>query len=171
MNTPTPSFARLALLLALIAATPACFEYSQVPVTDLQAGMDVRAQISGMGAERLLRGGEAQARVLDGFTVNGIVLGMRSDSVLISVPTIYYEGDYRARTLTQEVLLSRTELVGAQVRRLNRTRTTVVTAGVGVALIAAILATRQGAGANGGIPVHGGPAEHRIPVGIQWRLP
>jgi hypothetical protein len=31
-----------------------------------------------------------------------------------------------------------------------------------------VLATRRGAGASGGIPVHGGPAESRLPIGFHW---
>jgi hypothetical protein len=159
------------LLASALASATGCFQYAHIPVSALQPGMDVRAQLSGVGAERLRRGGEAQARVVQGFTLNGVVLGLRGDSVLFSVPLTLYEGDYRARTLTQEVLLAREEMAGAEIRQLSRSRTTLAVVGAGAAAIAGIIALTRGAGASGGIPVNGGPGEIRLPVRIGWSVP
>jgi hypothetical protein len=160
-------------LLLAIALAPAsgCFQYAQIPVSALEPGMDVRAQLSGIGAERLRRGGEVQARVVQGFTLNGAVVGLRGDSVLFSVPLTLYEGDYRARTLTQEVLLARGEMASTEIRQLSRSRTMLAVVGAGAATIAGIVALTRNAGASGGIPINGGPGEIRLPVRIGWRLP
>ena len=159
------------MLASALAPATGCYRHTQIPVPELQPGMDVRAQLSGVGLERLRRGGEAQARLVNGFMLNGVVMGLRGDSVLFSVPLTLYEGDYRARVLTQEVLLSRAELAGAEVRMLDRPRTTFTAVGLSAVAIAAFLAIRRGGGASGGIPVHGGPGESRAPARIGWQLP
>ncbi|MDB4892720.1 MAG: hypothetical protein JWL61_4575 [Gemmatimonadetes bacterium] len=157
-------------LSSLLAVASGCYRYLEVPATELQPGMDLRAQVSGVGVERLRRGGEAQSRVLHEFTLEGVVLETRPDSVLFSVPSSFYEGDFRARVLTQEVVLARSELVRMETRRLDRARTAFVAIGVGAAAIYTIIAVTRDGGASGGIPVHGGPGEVRVPLGFHWTV-
>jgi len=164
------SLARAVMLASVLAFTSACYQYVDVPVTQLQPGMDLRAQVSGVGVERLRSGGEAQSRVLKEFALNGTVVSTEGDSVLFSIPTSFYEGDFRAGVLTQEVVLSRSELVRAETRRLDRTRTAFVAVGAGAAAIYVIMSVNRGGGASGGIPVHGGPGETRIPLGFRWTV-
>ena len=164
------SLTHAVVLASVLAFASGCYRYLDVPVSQLQPGMELRAQVSGVGVERLRSGGEAQSRVLKDFTLNATVLRAEGDSVLFSVPTSFYEGDFRANLLTQEVVLSRSELVRAETRRLDRRRTAFVAVGAGAAAIYAILAVNSGGGASGGIPVHGGPSETRIPLGFRWTV-
>ena len=159
------------VLAAACAVIAGCYHYAATPVDHLQAGMEVRAQLSGAAVQRLRDGPEPVGGLLDGFTVTGHVLQLGSEGLVLSVPRTTFEGDYRAQVLTQNLLLARADLVGTEVKRLDRRRTTVLALGAAIATFAIIQESRRGAGSSGGIPVIGGPPENRMPIVFRWPLP
>lgn len=159
-----------AVVLALLPST-ACYGYRPIPVNGLRSGMDVRVQLSRDGARRAEeRGGEATGIQRDAV-ISGVVGRTGTDSLLIAIPSTLYEGDFRARTLMREVALARTDMSGAEVRKLDRWKSALVVGGIGVATFLLLRRTRPGAGSSGSIPIHGGPPEMRSPRGVHVTLP
>ena len=163
--------ARRLLFGGCLASAFGCYRYAEVPIARLQPGMDVRARLTATAVDRLARDSRAEARLLDGFTINGTVEHVDADSVLLAVPTTLLEGDFRATVLTQDIALPCTDFVRAETQRLDKWKTGLILGGVGVGTLAIIINWRRGSGRSGGIPVIGGPPENRVPVGFVWRLP
>jgi hypothetical protein len=159
------------VLAAAFAALAGCYHYAATPIDQLQVGMQVRAQLSGTAVQRLREGPEPLGSLLDGFTVTGHVLQADPEALVLSVPRTVFEGDYRAHVLTQNLLLARAEVLGTEVKRLDRTRTTLLALGAGIVAFAIIQQSRRGAGTTGGIPVFGGPPESRVPRVHRWPFP
>ena len=134
------------VVLGLLLLTSGCHEYRMIPVAQLQPGMDVRAQLSENAIDRLRHNADVETRMLDGFTISGEVTRLVSDSLMLSVPTTVFGGDYRAMVLTQSVLLPRADVVGAEVRRLDKWKTGMVVGGIAAATAAIVLAMQRGAG-------------------------
>ena len=154
-----------------LAAVSGCYRYADVPIAQLQPGMDVRARLTASAVDRLARDSRAEARMLNGFTISGTVEQVGADSVLLAVPTALLEGDFRATVLTQDIALPRTDFVRAETQRLDKWKTGLILGGVGAGALAIIINSRRGSGHSGGIPVIGGPPENRVPVGLTWRFP
>src|SRR5262245_17380444 len=93
------SFGRSALRIAICAAicvtAGGCYSYAAVPVDNLTPAMNVRLELSAVAVDRLRRGPDSLARLVDGFTVNGTVSKLRGDSVLLAVPTSVMEANVR----------------------------------------------------------------------------
>ena len=166
--TRLPSWIALA---AVVAALAGCYHYAAVPLDRLEVGMEVRAQLSGSAVQRLRDGPDSVRALMDGFTVTGHVLRSGPDSLVLSVPHTLFEGDFRARVVTQDLRLARGDVRGTEVRGLDRRKTSLVALGAGIATFAIIQASRRGAGVSGGIPVIGGPPENRLPRVPSWLSP
>ena len=134
---PTPEFALRCItgVGLLLGTTVGCYRYAPVPVTNLTPDMDVRLELSAVGVDRLRRGPDSLAKLLDGFTVSGTVSQLRGDSLVLSVPTSYMEANVRLRTENHDLPILRTEVQRATSRRLDRQRTTWT--GVAIGLIGA----------------------------------
>jgi hypothetical protein len=156
---------------AAFAVLGGCYHYAATPVDQLQVGMEVRAQLSGTAVQRLRAGSESLGALLEGFTVTGHLLQMASDSLVLSVPRTEFEGDYRAHVLTQNLLLARAEVLGTEVKRLDRRKTAALALGAGIATFVIVQQSRRGAGSTGGVPVLGGPPENRLPGVYRWPFP
>lgn len=149
------------MLVATITALTGCYHYAPVSFEQLQPGADVRAQLSGAAVQRLREGTEGQGRLLEGFSVTGDLLQLVGDGLLLSVPITIIEADFRARVVTQNLLLSRADVVSTEVKRLDKRRTAISVVAAASALFLIIQKVREGAGHSGVIPVIGGPPESR----------
>ncbi len=167
-HSSTPSV--LALVAAAIAAA-GCYSYKPVTTATLAPEMTVRMQLTAAAVDRLRNGANNEQRLLDDFTVSGIVASTTADSVVVSVPTTTVP-DVGARSVTfrQPVSLARTEVQRAELRTLDRKRTTWTSVIVGtLSLAAAAYAIKRGGDSSGTTPSPGGPNEVRIPFMIRVR--
>jgi len=159
------------VVASVMIAAGGCHHYAPISVSQLQPGMEIRAQLTGSAVDRLLRGSRTSVGTLAGFTISGTVDEVGADSLLLSVPTTVLEADYRATVLRQDIALPRSDVVVAETQRIDKWRTGLIVGGVVAGTLAIIINARHGAGHSGGIPVIGGPPENRLPVGFMWRLP
>jgi hypothetical protein len=116
----------------------ACYRYAPVPVTNLTPDMSVRLELSAVAVDRLRRGPDSVAKLVDGFTVSGTVAGLRGDSLLLSVPTTYMESNVRLETQLHALSLLRSDVQRVTSRRLDRTRTTWTGVAIGLLGAAAV---------------------------------
>ena len=165
-----PSAGRHAALVATIVAallgTSACYSYQPVQLGELKANSSVRVQLTGMAVEQLRNGKNGEARLLDDFSVSGTVPRLSRDSLVLSVQTSQ-SSDAMTRPVTffQPLPLARSDLRSAEVRRLDRKRTTITSTVLGaLAIGAAAYAIAHGGEASGTTPPNGGPNEVRVPV-------
>lgn len=162
----------LLLPLTVVVGATGCYRYAEIPVADLRPGMSVRLQLSGTGVDRIRNGGSSDFRLLNGFEVSGTLSRAAADSLLLSVPTTVMEANVRQRTALQDLLLFRSEVGGARIRRFDRTRTTWTVVALGVAAAVSVtVALQRGGRAGGTIPPPPPPPETRIPLLIRWQLP
>jgi hypothetical protein len=164
----TKGAVRCATQFACVVFLAGCYRYAPAQLEEVAPGTEVRTQLSGIGVERL-RQGEGMSRLLDGFSVTGKLAEIRSDGVVLSVPNTIIQADYRARVLTQNLFLARSEVVRTEIRRLDAKKTALFGA-VGLAIAAFIVVDQLSgeAGASGGIPGGGGPAESLVGYGFRW---
>jgi hypothetical protein len=106
------------------AVLAGCYHYAPVPVSALEPAMTVKLELSAVAVDRIRRGPDSLAKLLDGFTVSGTVSELRGDSVLLSVPTSYMEANVRLRTQMHAVPLLRSDVQRVTSRQLDRARTT-----------------------------------------------
>lgn len=165
-----PAFV-LALALGATLST-GCYTYQPVALSELTPESTVRLQLSGTAVERLRNGTNNEARLLDDFSVSGKVARLSSDSIVVSVQTSQ-SSDAMTRPVNffQPLPLSRSDLRTAEVRRLDRKRTTITATVLTVLSIgAAVYAIKHGGEASGSTPPNGGPNEVRVPL-LGFRLP
>jgi hypothetical protein len=156
--------------LALLA-TVGCYHYEVVPLAALQPGMEVRTRLSGDAVERARRNSDAPAGMLEGFTIRGQVARVSADSLQLTIPTSVSEGGYRSSVLTQDILLPNADVVGVEVREVDKLKTALVTAGVGIAAFFIARQAQGGGQALGKPSGGGGPPENRVPIGFSVPLP
>jgi hypothetical protein len=126
------------LAAAVLATTAACYRYSAVPVTDLSPAMEVRVQLSAVAVDRLRRGPDSVAKLVDGFQVSGTVSELRGDSLVLAVPTTYMEANVRLQTQLHSLALLRSDLQQVTSRRLDKRRTTWTGVAIGIVGAAAV---------------------------------
>ena len=145
---------------AVLATTAACYRYSAVPVTDLSPAMDVRVQLSAVAVDRLRRGPDSVAKLVDGFQVSGTVSELRGDSLVLAVPTTYMEANVRLQTEIHSLALLRSDLQQVTSRRLDKRRTTWTGVAIGLAGAAAVAyVLDHNSRANGSTPKPPDPKE------------
>jgi hypothetical protein len=81
------------------------------------------------------------------------------------------DGGYRTTVLTQDIVLPQSDVVGVEVRKLDNTRTALVTAAVGIAAFFVVRQAQGGGNAAGKPPDGGGPPENRVPAWFRLVLP
>ena len=122
-----------------VSLAAGCYSYSAVPVETLTPAMTVRLELSAVAVDRLRRGPDSLAKLVDGFTVSGTVSRLRGDSVLLSVPTSELEANVRLRTQLHDLPILRSDVQGARSRKLDRTRTTLTGAAIGILAAGAVV--------------------------------
>jgi hypothetical protein len=158
----------LRVLLAAVSAlagSQGCYHYAPVQVTDLAPGVAVRMELSAVAVDRLRRGPDSVAKLLDGFNVNGTVSRVAGDSVLVMVPKSYMEANVRLKTEDHPVALLRSDVERVRLRQLDRAKTTWIGVAVGaVAAGAVVYVVDHGGRASGGSTKPGDVADSRSPV-------
>ncbi len=157
--------------LVVVLATAGCYHYEVVPLAELHPGMEVRTRLSGDAVERARRNSDTPAGMLDGFTIRGQVARVSADSLQLTIPTAVSDGGYRSSVLTQDILLPNADVVGVEVREVDKLKTGLVTAGVGIAAFFIVRQAQGGGQALGKPPGGGGPPENRVPIGFSIPLP
>jgi hypothetical protein len=122
----------------MVATSVGCYRYAPVPVTNLSPDMNVRVELSAVAVDRLRRGPDSLAKLLDGFKVSGTVSELRGDSLLLSVPTTYMEANVRLQTQMHGLPLLRSDVLRVTSRRLDRKRTTWTGVAIGLVGAAAV---------------------------------
>ena len=170
MLVPKAARFRRAAGLALVSVA-GCYRYEIIPLAQLQPGMEIRTRLSGEGVDRARARTDAPPGMLDGFTIRGQVARLTPDSLLLTVPTTVPDGGYRSTVLTQDILLPQSDVVGVEVRKLDNTRTALVSAAVGIAAFFVVRQAQGGGNAAGKPPGGGGPPENRVPAWFRLVLP
>ena len=122
----------------MVATSVGCYRYAPVPVTNLSPDMNVRVELSAVAVDRLRRGPDSLAKLLDGFKVSGTVSELRGASLLLSVPTTYMEANVRLQTQMHGLPLLRSDVLRVTSRRLDRKRTTWTGVAIGLVGAAAV---------------------------------
>ena len=156
---------RVALILGVVASA-GCYNYQPISPSEIAPATDVRVRLSGDAVERLRAGNNNEARLLDDFTVSGRVTRLSADSMVLSVESSH-SSDAMTRPVTffQPLALRRSDVRAADVRRLDRKRTTITTVVLSaLAIGAATYAILHGGEASGTNGPSGGPNESRVPA-------
>lgn len=159
---------RVAIVAAMSAAgaSGACYSYTAIPVENLTPDMSVRLELSAVAVDRLRRGPDSLAKLVDGFTVSGTVSQLRGDSLLLAVPTSEMEANVRLKTQLHNLPIFRSEVQGVRSRRLDKMRTTWTGVAIGaLAAGAVVYVLNHGGDASGSTSKPVDPSEVRlIPV-------
>lgn len=140
-----------------------CYRYAPVPVTELAPSMAVELDLSATAVDRLRRGPDSVAKLVDGFTVSGTVQELRGDSLLLGVPKEYLEANVRLRTELHPLPLLRSDVQQVRSRRLDKGRTTWTGVGIGLLGAAAVVyVLNHGSDASGSGGKTPDPAEIRL---------
>jgi hypothetical protein len=133
--------------------------------------MTVRVELSAAAVDRFRKGPDSLSRLIKGFQVGGAVARLSNDSLLLLVPLQFLDVDARLRTLNHDLLLFRQDMQRAQIRRLDKKRTTWLAVALGAATAASVaIVLNHGGRRSGGNdgPVDP-PPEIRVP--FSFRLP
>lgn len=152
-------------MCALLGTAGGCYQYQPISVGEVQAPMPVRLRLAATAVDRIRRGPETQARLLDGFQVGGQVFRTAGDTIVLLVPKTSPEPNARERTTNFDLALVRADVQEASRRILDRRRTALVVAGGLIATgIAASVVFERGGQSTGSTPVPPGPVEVRLPL-------
>lgn len=95
-----------------------CYSYAPARTEALSAGTEVRAHLTGAGSDRLL-----DVNGLDTRRLEGEVLDVGEDRIVLSVPVPADPGSPRYRGLEERVILPLADLAELEIREMDRTRT------------------------------------------------
>lgn len=163
---------RVLAMAASVCVTAGCYRYAAVPVSGVEQGMAVRVRLSAIAVDRIRQNGtSSQARLTEGFTVKGRVAGLAADTMMVTVQTSIMDASGRPRTVDEQLSLLRSDVVNAELRRLDRKRTTWAVVALGAATAASVtVVLRRGGRSTGSTqPPVPGP-EARLPL-FRWQLP
>ena len=161
-------FASSAALLSLVLA--GCYSYTTLPPGSAPIGERVRVRVSGAEAERL----EPIIGVTD-RQIEGELLEQADSSVSLEVPLLLpaQGGGTVAERAHQRIIIPRSDLQEVELRRIDKTRTTLLVGG-GIAGVAAIVAASTGTIQIGSGGNRGNPNEVRVgpivPL-LRWVIP
>jgi hypothetical protein len=132
--------------------------------------MSVQLDLSAVAVDRIRRGPDSLAKLLDGFTVSGTVSRLKGDSVLLAVPTSVMEANVRLVTQTHDLPILRSDVQGVRSRRLDRARTTWTGVAIGaLAAGAVVYVLNHGGESSGSSSKPTDPSEIRILPTLQPR--
>lgn len=160
-----PGILKRAALLAAALLAGGCYHMVPVALENAPIGADVRATISQDGLDRLQAEAGTGHPLLTSLVLNGRLEGRSPEELLLLVPYESFEGQYRARRVSQQFLLQRAEVASLSIRSLDRRRATILTvvlAFAGGALLKRALSGETGA--DDGIPRGPAPPEFRPAV-------
>lgn len=146
-------------LCGLVLAAAGCYRYSAASFESLRIGEPVRARISGAQAERL--------EPILGFTdrsIEGELLEKADTELVMAVATqLSPEASAGVSRVYQRIAIPRSDLQDIEIRRLDRTRTSLAALGavVGVAAAAAAVSQAIELGQGGSRP---NPNKTRLPA-------
>lgn len=148
------------LLAALFVS--GCFTYLPIEPGEAEPGLAVRARVnSAAGARIAPLLGATDARELD-----GTVITRSADTLIVEVPTVMADTREFGRTPNQRLSIARSDLVELEVRKLDRTRTSLV-AGAAAILAASVL-VKALRGEPGKEPLPGGGGNDAIVLRVIW---
>ncbi|MGQ0767303.1 MAG: hypothetical protein ACT4OZ_16770 [Gemmatimonadota bacterium] len=167
MPRPSATIRRTALSLSFLSAA-ACYQYGPVQTSELGDGTSVRLRLSGTAVDRLRASNDGRSGLLDDFSITGTVSRASVDSLQVEVPTTVMEANVRPRTVFTRVAVARSEVQYAELRQLNRRKTTWAGIGLGVAAVASVAIALDVAGRSGGLDgPPGSPPDNRLPAFIR----
>ncbi len=147
---------------ACVIGTAGCYNYAPVGFDGLRPGMEIRADITGAGLDRIRRAtGQGN---FDRLALTGQVVDLSADTVFLGVPLSTFDGAGGSPDLLKPVPLWRGDITQATERRLDRGRTYTAIVVGSFATAFAIYRLRG----NGLITPATGtvtPPERRIPLG------
>ncbi len=158
-------------VVVVCATSNACFRYVDVPITSLQPGNQVRAQLTGSAVDRLRQGGHGEARLLDDFSLTGRIERAPSDSLVFAIEVAAPDATQRTTRELATVALTRGEVRRAELRTLDRKKSFLTGAAIGIAAVGfAVYAVQRGGGGSGTTTPPTSPPEIRIPLGMRFRF-
>lgn len=146
-------------LCGLLFAGAGCYRYSASSVESLRIGESVRARISGAQAERL--------EPVLGYTdrsIEGDLLEKADSALVIAVATpLSSEASAGVSRAYQRIAIPRNDLQEIEIRRLDRTRTSLAVVGATVGVAAVVVGVSQAIqlGQSGSRP---NPTKNRLPA-------
>ena len=149
----------LATLTVATWISGACYSHTPVSFNSLAPQQHVRAVLAAG------RNDEVSAALgRNGNIVEGELVEITDQSISLLVPASVRETGFRIETLHQKLLVARSDITHIERKQLDRTRTGLLVAGGGIALVAVIIEV-FGGGFGGTDPPDGdGPAEARVPL-------
>ena len=137
-----------------------CYTYAPIEPAMAHPGMNVRAHVSGATAEQI----EPLLGISNARMVSGRLIDNRGDTLIVEVPAVFRaEIGSSIQTLYQRIAIPRAGLYGLETQRLDRTRTTAVTAASAIIVGALIIRAVKGTPGKEGLP-GGGGTDFRIPL-------
>jgi hypothetical protein len=135
-----------------------CFSYIPAEPNTVAPGEEIRFQVAAQGASDL-----AAVSGRSGTRVAGMLVGTDAAAIRVRVPVGLMVEGATTRSLGQDVVIPRSQIVDFERRKLNRPRTVGVVVGGVATLVAAVLAFGE-IQDNPEIPVPTPPDEIRIPL-------
>jgi hypothetical protein len=119
----------------------------------------VRAVLAASGVDEL-----TTALGRNGNVVEGELVEKTDESIYLLVPAAVREPGFRIETLHQRLLVARHDITRIERKQLDRTRTGLLVAGGGLALVAVVVEVFAGGFGGNDRPPDDGPAELRVPL-------
>lgn len=143
-----------------------CYAYYPARVEDARPQQSVRVRLAPSEAQRLSEYADPHSR-----TLNGKVVEVSEDSLLVLVPSHTELRGVRVETLFQRIQVGRDGILEVEARSLDRPRTYLVT-GLAFAAVAAFTINQlSGDGGSPVVPPGGGPADSVLPgLSIPFRI-
>jgi len=156
---------RGAILLALALAS-GCYTFAPARMQDARPDQSVRVRLAPAGAVRLADFADPETR-----SVQGKMVELSGDSLLLLVPSHTELRGTRVETLFQRIQIGQEEVLELELRNLDRPRTYLVTGMVALAVGAFALDRLSGKGGSEVVTPGGGPNDALIPsVRIPFRI-
>lgn len=154
------------LLAVVLITSVGCYRYQPVRPDEVAVGATVRLRLAETAAERLR---EALNDPDLDRTLDGEVVGQDAGSLLLSVERQVRSMGYTAKVLAQRVDVPRGDILGLELKELDRTRTGVIGGAVLAAGFYLIIKALKGESLQPGEP--GSPPTTESIVPARFRIP
>lgn len=160
---------RGALAAVVGVSGAACYRTVPIELSQVPSGTAVRVHLTAVAQDRMRQENPSGPRR---ESVTGKLVRTTADSAVIGVESTVMEANVRTRTFYTDVAMLRTDVRLIEQRVLDRKRTTLTVAGLGVgAITAVILAVELGGKSTGTVNPGPGVPEQRIPLGMRFTIP
>jgi hypothetical protein len=144
-----------------------CVRYASVPASEVLVGDDIRAFLSADGLARVIEQADGEGGGLSGRTVRGEILQSDAEEIHLSVPWVRGAAQDASRTLSQRIIIKRSDVLQMELRQTDYVKTgglvALLTAGVTV-----VVAKSLGGDTGGGtLPGRDGRGSDHITSGAQ----